>query len=66
LSTLRTRVQFMNGGNTILYTHIDNLNQLYKLSRSWDEHKPALQIERRILKRFEEHPNFVKVIEMNG
>jgi hypothetical protein len=34
-----------------------------KVPRPWEEYKPALQVERRIFKRLEEHPTLVKVIE---
>jgi hypothetical protein len=52
----------LRGGYSVLYTHPDRPEQV---PRPWEEYKPALQVERRIFKRLGEHPNLVKVIEMD-
>jgi hypothetical protein len=50
---------------SVLYDHPDRPNQVCKVPCPWEGAELAHKVERRIFERLEEHPNLVKVIEMD-
>jgi serine/threonine protein kinase len=53
------------GGYSVLYEDLGRPNQLCKVPKPWKAYEEAHQVERRIFKRLGEHPNLIKVIEMD-
>jgi serine/threonine protein kinase len=52
-------------GYSVIYEHPDRPNQVCKVPRPWPEYEAAHEVERRIFRRLGEHPNLIKVIDMD-
>jgi serine/threonine protein kinase len=60
-----TAKSVINGGYSVLYEDPSRPNQLCKVPCPWEQYEEAHRVERRIFQQLGEHPNLVKVIEMD-